>query len=221
MKFGAVLWDLDGTLVDSAAGITAAVQGAAAALKLPEPTAERVRASVGDGVHNLLLRCFPDLAKGRTPAGCDLNAVLAVYDREYERSAGALTRAYAGIAELLAALPRERCALISNKAEAHCRRILDALQLTQHFACISGGDTHAERKPSALPLLAACKALGVAPADAIMVGDGPQDLRAARNAQVRSCAVLWGFGSESALRAMNPDFVARDVSALREHLGIA
>ncbi|MSR75761.1 MAG: HAD family hydrolase [Planctomycetes bacterium] len=211
MKFKAVLFDLDGTLVDSAAGIIAAIHATATELCLPLPTHEHVRGAVGDGVHNLLRRCFPTATA--------LEPVLRVYDQHYARMAGALTQPYPGIPELLAALPAHSSAVISNKAQAHCLRILEELKLTRYCAHVSGGDSYAERKPSPLPLLAACKALGVAAADTLMVGDGPQDLRAARAAGIRSCAVLWGFGSERDLRALHPDFMARDVSELRAHLG--
>lgn len=212
MKFAAALFDLDGTVVDSAEGITAAVHAAAAELHLPAPTAQHVRASVGDGIRNLLARCFPGAP--------DPDALLSSYDRHYETCAGKLTRPYPGMRELLEELAPAQCALISNKAEAHCRRILDALNLSQRFASIIGGDSLSERKPSALPLLHACRTLKVPAVHALMIGDGPQDLRAARNAGMASCAVFWGFGDPAQLRSLSPRHCAGSVAELRQHLGL-
>ncbi len=210
MTRGAVLFDLDGTLLDSLAGIHAALLNTAEELQLAPPAEARTRASIGDGVENLLLRAFD--------APADLPRLHAVYDRHYSSTSIAAARAFTGIEPLLRALDPARTAVLSNKPERHCRRLLRALDLEQCFAHIAGGDTFPEKKPSALPVLRLLAQLGADAADAVLVGDGPQDIRAARNAGVKSIAVLWGFSERSKLAGLGPDLVVEDVAALMHAL---
>lgn len=210
MTRSAVLFDLDGTLLDSLAGIHAALLQTAEELGLAPPSAMRARASIGDGVERLLLRAFD--------APGDLRRLHDIYDRHYGATSIAAARTFPGIEPLLRTLDPARTAVLSNKPERHCRRILDALGLEPCFALIAGGDTFPEKKPSALPVLRLLEALAADASDAVLVGDGPQDIRAARNAGVKSIAVLWGFAERAQLEGLGPDALVADVPALSSAL---
>jgi phosphoglycolate phosphatase len=206
MSRGLVFFDLDGTLLDSKDGIHAALVATAADLRLAPPDVERTRTSVGDGVENLLRRAFD--------GSVDLPRLHGVYDHHYQRTSVQHLRLYPGIAELLCTLDPARSAVVSNKPARHCRRILEALGIEGSFAHITGGDSFAEKKPSALPLLSLLHSMGGSAADSVLVGDGPQDIRAAKNAGMKSIAVLWGFCSAERLAPLNPDLLLADTAEL-------
>lgn len=207
----AVLFDLDGTLIDSGADIAAAANRALAAVGRPALAESVIRGFVGDGVRNLVRRCLGGDEE-------ELERTCEEYERAY--AAGALDRTvlYPGVRELLKALGARPMAVISNKPERFCRQILEALGVAGSFGAIVGGDTFPERKPSEMPLLGALRRIGAAPESALMVGDGPQDLRAAKAARVRSCAALWGFTDRERLMAERPDFVAATPDDVRRLL---
>ncbi len=195
-----MLLDLDGTLVDSLADITASVDHVRAAYGLAPLGASRVRAMVGDGAARLLARALADLEP--VPP---LEELWPRYEAHHEEQCTRLVRPYPGVVDALHRWRRSgvRTAVVTNKPERFARRILEHLDL--RVDTVVGGDTLPERKPSPAPLLEALRRLGVAPGDAAMLGDGVQDLRAGKAAGVRTIAALWGFRSEAELRAEGAD----------------
>ncbi len=180
----AVLWDLDGTLVDSAADIAAAVDRMLVRTGRPALGEAVVRGFIGDGARKLVDRCVA--AAGSAPDAADL----PVFLEEYGAGLVVHTRTYPGISELLARVGAPQ-ALVTNKPEALSRRMLDALGLARHFPVVIGGDTLPVRKPDPEPLRRALRDLG-AP-DGVLVGDGPADVGAARAAGIPLIGVGWGI----------------------------
>ncbi|MCC6781575.1 MAG: HAD-IA family hydrolase [Planctomycetes bacterium] len=200
MPLRAMLLDLDGTLVDSLADITASVDHVRAAYGLAPLGTARVRAMVGDGAARLLARALAD----RDPVP-PLAELWPRYEAHHEAQCTRLVRPYPGVVDALRRWRQAgvRTAVVTNKPERFATRILEHLNL--HVDTVVGGDTLPERKPSPAPLLEALRRLGVAPGDAAMLGDGVQDLRAGKAAGVRTIAALWGFRSEAELRAEGAD----------------
>jgi phosphoglycolate phosphatase len=192
----AVCLDLDGTLIDSAPDIAAALNRRLAAAGLGPLSLTAITRMIGDGAKVLLTRGFA--AAGRPLAGAALDAEAEAYIADYERNALVETRPYPGVPETLAALAEagHTLAVVTNKPAGATRIVLDALGLAGLFAAVAGGDSFAVRKPDPGHLLGALAALDTPPADAVMVGDHRNDLLAARGAGVASVYAAFGYGEE-------------------------
>lgn len=184
------MFDLDGTLVDSAADIHAALDRLMAARGLPGFARPEVIAMIGDGVRVLVTRA---LAARGLPFE---EAALASFMADYEAEAAVLTRPFEGIPAVLDRLAAQgwRMAVCTNKPEAAARHLLDALDLSRHFAALGGGDSFPVRKPDPDHLRATLVAAGAAPDRAVMIGDHHNDMRAAAGCGVPCIFAGWGYG---------------------------
>lgn len=183
--------DLDGTLVDSAADLAAALSRLMAARGLAGFSRDEVAAMVGDGAAALLARAFAARAVAMD------EGALAAFLADYGAHAAVLTRPYPGVPATLAALAGAgwRLAVCTNKPVAPARALLGALGLDGFFAAVGGGDSFAVRKPDPGHLLATIAASGGDPARAVMVGDHHNDLAAAQAAGVPAIFAAWGYGA--------------------------
>jgi phosphoglycolate phosphatase len=180
-----VLWDLDGTLVDSSADIAAAANAARAGLGL-EPLPERVvRSFVGEGAVRLMEQVLAD-APGTLERG------LALFFDHYERHPVDRTRPYAGIDALVRALAG-RQGIATNKPAHLSRTVVERLGWAGLFVSHVGAGDVARRKPAPDPLWRALELAGVARGEAVFVGDSSIDVDAARAAGVDCIAVSWGL----------------------------
>jgi phosphoglycolate phosphatase len=184
-----VVFDLDGTLVDSREDLAAAANATLHASGLAPLEVDAVAAMVGEGVRTLLDRAFA--ARGAVPPPEAVERFLEVYDRRLiER-----TRPYAGVRETLAALEgRVAMAVLTNKPTAPARQILEGLGLAPVFAAVVGGDGPFPRKPAPDGLLGLARQAAVPPAAVLMVGDSWIDAETALNAGTRFCLARYGFG---------------------------
>ena len=191
MSLKAVLCDLDGTLVDSAEDLRAALNELLAELGRDPVGAEEIKTMIGDGVGTLIERALA--SRGGHP--CDAARLVPRFLALYEPNAARSTRPYPGVPETLSALRAHglRVAVVTNKPDAATRAILATLGLAPLVEVVVGGDTAPERKPHPAPVRLALARLGVAAADAVMVGDNHHDVSAARAAGVRAIAVTYGY----------------------------
>jgi len=194
---GTLLFDLDGTLVDSLPDLTRALNAVLAEAGLPPAGLELSRRYVGDGARAMLERGFA--AHGRAVPADGLDRFLTVYESCLTRE----TRPFPGVVETLARLAEAgwTLAVCTNKTERHSRLVLQALGLRPFFAAVAGGDTWPERKPDGRHLTRTLAALGKPTAGAVMVGDGLNDLLAARDAGIPAVLVAWGYGEPASLGA--------------------
>jgi phosphoglycolate phosphatase len=212
MRWRTILFDLDGTLIDSAKDIAASANAAREGLGYPRLEVETVRGLIGDGVDVLMRRCVrpDDVARG-----------VEIYRAHHAEHLLDTTRAYPGIDALLADLARAGAALavVSNKPLRFTQRILEALSLARFFGVVIGGDGPAGRKPAPGPFEAALLALGAPPREgALVVGDGRNDVLGARAAGLEVCGVLYGIGAPDEMRELGPDLIAVSVADLRRIL---
>lgn len=185
----AVLFDLDGTLVDSAPDLCNAVNRVLADLGRPPVALSRLRQVVSKGGRAMLSVALPDLdAEAR-------EARLAPFLAYYGAALANDSVAFDGVAELLAALDARGIAwgIVTNKPEHLARGVVEGFGWTHRCHVLVGGDTLPKRKPDPAPLLFACRQLGIAPGEAIYVGDDQRDVEAARAAGMPSVAALWGY----------------------------
>lgn len=204
---GTLLFDLDGTLVDSLPDLTLALNAVLAEAGLPPAGLDLSRRYVGDGARMMLERGFA--AHGRTVPADGLARFLAVYEANLTRE----TQPFPGVVAALARLAEAgwRLAVCTNKTERHSRMVLEALGLAPFFAAVAGGDTWPERKPDGRHLTRTLEQMGAPRAGVVMVGDGVNDLLAARDAGLPCVIVAWGYGEPATLPG---DALLSDMAAL-------
>lgn len=212
-----LLCDLDGTLIDSVPDLAAAVGrllGEMGRAPLPQ---DAVRRMVGDGVPKLIERALA--ASGGAPAPAELAGIVARYLPIYESMMTERTRPYPGVAATLAALKREgwRLAVCTNKLEGPTRGILAALGLAPLFEAVAGGDTFPVRKPEPGHVLGLLAAMGAPREAAVMLGDGANDVRAARAAGLPVIAVASGYGPVP-VEDLGPDLLIAEIAELPQAL---
>lgn len=188
---GAIIFDLDGTLVDSARDLQDAVNVLLEEEGLRSVTLDDVKSMIGDGVAKLVERALAATGGDQTRLPMLVKRFLSIYEANASRH----TQAYAGVRDTLEALKRLdlKLAVVTNKPYAATMDILEALGLSAFFDAVVGGDTLPERKPHPAPILLALRQLAVAPEAALMVGDNYHDVQAAHAAGVRAFAVTYGY----------------------------
>jgi len=200
----ALVFDLDGTLIDSRRDITTAINRMRAGLELPPLALEQVITMVGEGARLLVERA---LGPGFPPD--EIDRALERYLAYYWDVCLETTRPYPGVDVMLAGLAgRYPLALLSNKGEALSRRILDGLGLTAHFRQILGGDSLPTRKPDPTGLRVLADRLGVPVERLLLVGDTWVDAETARNAGCLFALVEWGFPRPPKLADVRADLRA-------------
>ncbi|UXA68851.1 phosphoglycolate phosphatase [Xanthomonas prunicola] len=185
----AVLFDLDGTLLDSAPDMLATINAMLDARGRAPIALASLRPVVSKGARAMLGVAFAEL---------DAEACVALvpeFLQRYEGVIGTQSQLFDGVEQMLARLEKAGCVwgIVTNKPEYLARLILLQLGWEQRCAVLIGGDTLSERKPHPLPLLVAAERIGVAPAQCVYVGDDERDILAARAAAMPSVAVLWGY----------------------------
>lgn len=192
--FKAVVFDLDGTLIDSAPDLRVAVNKVLAEHRRRPLGLNEVKMMVGDGATKLVERAFA--ATGGEPAVSDLPNLTRRFLGFYEGHAAECTRPYPGVNETLSHLKADGLALgiCTNKPEAATREVLHDLSLNGYFGAVLGGDSiDGARKPDPRVLQGVLDALGVAANDAVMVGDAANDVGVARALGVPVILVSYGY----------------------------
>ncbi len=199
-RFDFVLFDLDGTLVDSSGDLTGAVNATLGSLGLPPLSRAEIVSFVGDGARKLLTRTLARFGRD------EVDEAVARFKAAYRARCLDETRPYPGVPELLARLAGLPLGVVSNKPAEFARQVLDGLGLGARFGAVVGGD-EAELKPSPAPLRLAMTRLGLAGGRGLMVGDHTNDLGAGRAAGLATCGVTWGLDLGRAVRAGDADYL--------------
>jgi phosphoglycolate phosphatase len=189
-----VVFDLDGTLVDSRRDLARSVNALLVACGAPSLDEHAIGTMVGDGAPTLVARAFA--AAKREPPADALSRFLAVYNEHLLDT----TRPYPGMVHVLETLAgRSTLAVLTNKPLAATRRVLAGLDLARYFShdCVIGGDGPFARKPDPAGLRHLIARSGTTPAATTLVGDSAIDWQTARHAAARACLVRYGFGFES------------------------
>lgn len=212
MKYTTIIFDLDGTLLNTLADLAAATNHALAEHKLPQRTTDEVRLFVGNGIRKLIERAVP----ADTPAKLQ-EKVFASFNKYYKQHCADNTRPYDGVPQLLQQLRAAGCrtAIVSNKADygvqALAKQYFDG-QLDA--AC--GERAGIAKKPAPDMLLAIMQQLKAEPASTIYIGDSDNDLDTARNAGVACIGACWGFRGRAFLEAHGAKLLAENVGDIWE-----
>ena len=197
-RFPVYLFDVDGTLLDSAADICGAIHGVLAGTTQDEVSEQFLRTYIGRHLYDL----FQDLFPGRSREQMD--EMIADYRTRYLARGHTSTKPYPGIAEALAALPGRK-STATTKGTPTTRAMLEMFGLLPYFQHVQGTDGF-PAKPEPNVILASLDVFDVKPQDCLFIGDSPTDMEAGRRAGVKTCAVLWGYGKREQMARWEPDY---------------
>ena len=198
----AFLFDLDGTLFDTAPDIADALDRTLVELGLPAAGRERALGWIGGGAKVLLERALPAVGGERFRA----DDIMPAFMTHYAATNAASAEPYPGVVETLNELGERGHAMgcVTNKPARFAFELLYKAELANHFATLIGGDTLAERKPHPLPITTAIETLEAAAEHTWMIGDSITDMDAARAAGVRSAWVPYGYHRDTPLETLDP-----------------
>lgn len=219
-RIRAVLFDLDGTLLDTAADLATAANAMLAEIgrgTLPEA---QIRDYIGKGVQNLVARSLE--ATGGASAG-EAARAMSVFERHYLAGIADRSRPYPGVVEGLEALARAGIPMgcVTNKAARFTEPLLERTGLMRFLGVVVSGDTVANKKPHAEPMLHAAARLGVSPAEALVVGDSLNDVQSARAAGCPVVVVPYGYREGLAIEALGADAVVASVEEAAKSITIS
>ena len=210
----AILWDLDGTLLDTLDDLADSVNVSLSAFGFPTHSREKIRSFVGNGMVKLIARAVP--------AGTDEASETAVrefFQKHYSEHANDTTAPYPGILPLLHDLRKAgvKMAVVSNKPDFATKALV-----RQHFGAliptVVGGRDGVPVKPAREMVQLALGELGVTAEETVYIGDSEVDVQTAQNAGLRGIFVDWGFRDESVLREAGAQTVAHDAGGLRQEI---
>jgi phosphoglycolate phosphatase len=209
-RYDAALFDMDGTLLDTAEDISDALNHALSGFGYPTHTQDAIKGFLGNGAYQLVERALPELTDG-----AEIKRVLAAYRLRYNTCLNVRTRPYPGVLPMLAALHEAglKLAVISNKGDGNIRLLAEA-----HFGGLIrvavGARDGVPLKPAPDMPRAAMRRLGVHPGRALFVGDSAMDFHAAQNAGTDCILAHWGYGDPKALSLLKPQCFANDPAEL-------
>jgi phosphoglycolate phosphatase len=209
-----VIFDLDGTLVDSTLDLANSVNAAREHMGLPALPVETVAGYVGNGAPVLIRR-----AMGPEAAEHEVEQALSYFLSYYRAHMLDHTRPYPGVIEALEALEAQqvRMAVLTNKPVRFSRDLIAGLGMERFFFQVYGGNSFPEKKPHPMGIHALMEESGAGVAETWMVGDSAIDVLTARNAGVKSCGVTYGISPES-LREQPPDILIDSLLDLPPHI---
>ena len=213
MPTSAVLFDFDGTLADTAADLSRALNRLRAARGLADVPLENLRPHASSGARGLL-----EAGMGILPDHPEYKELRESFLQHYAREICVDTRLFPGMDILLEAIEARglRWGIVTNKSTGLTRKIVAALSLDKRAACVVCGDTTPHLKPHPASLQHAARELALEPAACVYLGDDLRDIQAARSAGMRSVAVEWGYGAN--VRSWQPDAVIRTPPDFIPHL---
>jgi len=205
-----IIFDLDGTLVDTCHDLANSVNFALNALDLPPLELQEVISHVGDGLKKLMDRSLPKDRLG------EMNEAIDIFRSHYREHLLDFSVFYPKVENVLNYFRGKKMAVVSNKPEEFTRLILKGLRRADLFEIILGGDSLPVMKPDPEPILHILKQLSVSPEKTAIVGDGTTDIEAGKAANVWTCAVTYGLKKKEVLLKMKPDFMIEDIVELKK-----
>ncbi len=206
MSYGAVIFDLDGTLIDSLADIAAATNRTMVAHGYPTHPIDAYRNFIGDGARNLIKRALPASVRDDEAT---VSACLETYSREYAAAWNVRTCLYPGISSLLTKLKQMglKLAVLSNKPDEFTQSCASQFLADWRFDIVMGASPRFPHKPDPASALQIADAFALPPGRIIYVGDMPVDMSTARNAGMYAVGVAWGMRTRGQLIDAGADIV--------------
>lgn len=203
MKFNSVVFDLDGTLLDTLGDLRDSTNFALEKNNLPKRTTEEIRTFVGNGIRLLIERSVP----GNTPLEI-VDKCFSDFKEYYKDHSAILTKAYYGIIELLTTLKERgvKIAVVSNKADFAVKTLMEDY-FSGLYDCAYGERAGVKRKPAPDAVFDAISEMGADLNNTVYIGDSEVDVETAKNAKLPCVAVTWGFRDKKVLESLNPEYI--------------
>jgi phosphoglycolate phosphatase len=205
-----LIFDLDGTIVDTGQDLSNAVNFARKNVGLPAMTLAEVMHNVGDGMRKLLERSLGAEHHER------IEFAIERFREFYGEHLLDCTVLYPGIRDVLEHYKEKKLAILSNKPVRFTEKIVNGLQIDTFFDRILGGDSLTTMKPSPEPIKHLLTTLDVAPTRCVIIGDGTTDIESGKRANVYTCAVTYGFRDRDVLHSVSPDYMINDIRDLMQ-----
>ena len=205
-----LLFDLDGTLIDSVPDLAKALNATLKELGRPIYDEATIRTWIGNGAAMLVKRGLAGKREiDREPEEAFFRRAMEIFLERYAAALNDATGLYPEVKETLQKLEEQgyRMAIVTNKPSQFVAPILKNLAIESHFDHIVGGEDLPRKKPDPLPLLHSCEVLGYKPEAAVMIGDSSNDILAARAAGIPSVAVAYGYSADRSVRDLGADAV--------------
>lgn len=213
MSYKCLLFDLDGTLVDSRADLANSVNLMLTELGRDPLSSCRVLNFVGEGARLLVERSLSASAE-IPPQPDEVDHALKIFQHHYREHLLDFTRVYPEVEETLSSLSHVPKAIVTNKPYEFSVALLEGLGMLSQFQVVLGGDSLPERKPSPMMLLEAARSIGVSPSACLMVGDTKFDVVAGQAAGMKTCGYVPGFRGRTELAEAGADFLIERFSEL-------
>jgi phosphoglycolate phosphatase len=216
----AALWDFDGTLADTFAGILTSADVAVVAHGLPAVDAEALRGVVGLSLTTAFVRLLAGGDRETEPPPDLVADVVASYREAYQAHGATQVTLFPGMADLLDDLAAARIpsAIATSKSRRGVEAALATLGLTERFAAAVTDDDVADKKPAPEMVLTACRTVGVPPEQALVIGDTVFDIEKGQRAGAHTVGVTWGNQSRAQLATQRPHHLVDSVPVLRSLL---
>ncbi len=214
MKCEAIIFDLDGTILDTLPDLHGSVNFALGEMGYDKRSIDEVRCFVGNGIGKLIERAVPSFATDEDTKKC-----LGIFMEHYNNNLANLTKPYDGIVEMLHSLKARgfRLAVLSNKRDDAVKALVDKF-FPDTFQYVSGEKQNIPRKPHPQGVFNALEELSVSAENTVYVGDSEVDVETARNSGLKCFAVSWGFRDKSVLIDCKPEYIIDKPSLLAELL---
>lgn len=211
MRIKLIIFDLDGTLVDSSVDIANAINYAIEPYGIKPITVKETINLIGEGITRLMEKLIKS-HESEVRSNIDKDVLIDRFLEHYSAHLVDNTTVYPGVEETLEQLNSYKKAVISNKREVLSVKTLDNLGLLKYFDLVAGSDTTSEKKPSPQPILYVLSKLNITPREAVIVGDSNFDIEAGRAAGIKTIAVTYGYRPVELLR--NADFIINRMGEL-------
>lgn len=202
----ALIFDLDGTLIDSSEDLALSVNGMLKDFGYPPLSLDQVMDFIGDGTPKLAERSLRTVGAIESPEDPEFSIYFQNLMGHYQENLSNKTRVYPGVYEFLAAHSDFPMGVVTNKPSQFTRPVLRAFDMLKYFSFVAGGDTYEKRKPDPYPVQMAMKALKSRPEDTVVIGDGDTDIKAGKAAGAFTVAALYGNRSPEALEQLEPAY---------------
>ncbi len=211
LKVNGILFDLDGTMVDSVPDIHPATNRMLCDLGLPAVELSVVRTWIGNGAANLVHRALTNDHDGIADKALHRKA-LALYMEYYRQDVYRFSQPYDGVMDALENLSQRGFILgcVTNKPASHTLPLLQNISMAKYFRVVVSGDTCVNRKPDPQPLFYGCEQMGIDASQCLMVGDSKSDIMAGQAANMPVFCVTYGYNQGVDLAALAPDALIED-----------
>lgn len=215
MKFDLIIFDLDGTLIDSQADVGNALNRLLADFKIAPVDQALIRKHVGYGVRPLIEKVLSENQIG------NLEAAFNKFGEYYLENCIKETTLFAEVAGVLMQLSQYKKVILTNKSNRFVGKILSGVGIENLFISHYGRESFAKQKPDPMPIISILQEHGIAEDKALIVGDTETDIIAGESAKIKTCLVTYGYGNPAILRTLKPTFTISNFSELLPLLGVS